>query len=326
MTAPVDAAALAQLIVERVAVGVFTVDERCTLVQFNRFMEQHSGVAASAVLGRNLFECFPELPRRWLEQKIRGVFVLQNFAFTSWRQRPYLFAFAHNRPVTGGVDRMQQDVTFVPVKGPDGAVIAVCVTITDATDACLSERASEQASAKLREALAEVEKLSVRDGLTGILNRRALDIRMRDEFARFRRYGSPLSLAMLDVDHFKRVNDTHGHLGGDEVLRRVSALVAAEIRDVDILGRYGGEELAMVLPAVDARGAAVVSERVRRVIEATPIAFMDATITVTVSIGVTEARPATTDVNGLIAEADEALYACKRGGRNRVHAFGADPN
>ncbi len=318
MTAPIDSSALALFILERVAVGVFTVDREMKVLQFNKYMEAHTGVSEASLLGRELFECFPELPKKWLAQKIRGVVLLKNFAFTSWKQRPYLFPFAHNRPITGGIDLMLQDVTFVPVKDAAGEVVAVCVTVFDATDACLAQRAAEEASEKLRVALAEVERLSVRDGLTGILNRRALDARFNEEVARFLRYRSPLALVLLDVDHFKKVNDTHGHLGGDEVLRCLAAMVSSEVRDVDIFGRYGGEELAVVLPGVGLQGAAVVAERVRARIEANPVAFGGGVIPVTVSIGVTEAREGTTDASVMIAEADGALYACKRWGRNRV--------
>ncbi len=321
MSVAVDEAELNRFIVERVAVGVIAVNAEMQILQFNKFMEVNTGVASATVLGRNLFECFPDVPRKWLEQKIRGVFIVKNFAFSSWKQRPYLFAFAHNRPVTGGVDQMQQDITFIPVKDAEGEVRAVCLTIFDATDACLSQRAAEDAGHKLRAALIEVEKLSTRDGLTGILNRRALDQRFAEELARAKRYQTPLAFMMFDLDHFKKVNDTYGHLGGDAVLQSVAKLVGGMIRDTDIFARYGGEELALLLPGVEAEGAAALGERLRAAIVDSPVDFDGTRIAVTVSIGVTETRASTAEIKELMAEADAALYECKRGGRNRVIRF-----
>ncbi len=312
---------LHRFIVERIAVGVLTVNTRMEVIQWNRYMEMNTGRLAGDIVGRNLFESFPDLPVKWLTQKIRGVIVLKNFAFTSWQQRPYLFAFRHNRPVTGGVDFMQQDVTFLPVRDASGEVTAVSVTIFDVTDAAVAQRAATDANARLRVALAEVEHLSTRDGLTGVPNRRALTHHFEPALQRFQQTGAPLSLAMFDVDHFKRVNDTYGHLGGDAVLRGIAARVGTYIRPTDIFGRYGGEEFALVLPETVGDDAAAVGEEVRAAIAAAPIDFDGTPIQVTVSIGVTEARPATKTVSELVAEADAALYRCKAAGRNRVLRF-----
>jgi diguanylate cyclase (GGDEF)-like protein len=284
-------------------------------------METNTGVSQAQILGRDLFECFPQLPKKWVTQKIRSVFILKNFAFTSWRQRPYLLSFPPNRPVTGGIDRMQQDLMFLPVKDASGEVRAVCITLFDATDACMAQRAAEEASEKLRGAMRELEELSTRDGLTGTLNRRALDQRFADEIKRFKRYRSPLAFLLFDIDHFKRVNDTHGHLAGDEVLRQVAARIVAGVRDTDVVGRYGGEELAAILPGTSAAGAVVVGERLRSAIEANQVEVAGAVIRVTVSVGISEARPSTGDMKELVAEADAALYQGKRQGRNQVICF-----
>ncbi len=106
---------LSDLVIERVSFGIFVLDREMRVLMWNRFMQDHSGVAAADVIGRNLFDSFPELPRAWLSRKIESVFQLGSFAFSSWEQRPYLFRFDHDRPITGGVDFMQQDCTFVPI-------------------------------------------------------------------------------------------------------------------------------------------------------------------------------------------------------------------
>ncbi len=141
---------LLKFVVDRVEVGIFAVDQAMRVTLWNRFMAVHSGRAADEVLGQNLFDCFPELPRKWLEKKIQSVFVLKNYSFTSWEHRPYLFRFHHNRPITGGIDTMQQNCTFLPVRGDGENVNHVCVTIFDYTDTALYQ-------GRLKSAIADLE-------------------------------------------------------------------------------------------------------------------------------------------------------------------------
>src|SRR5438045_716753 len=158
---------LLHFVANRIEVGILAVDRDMTVLVWNRFLEAHSGRSAAEVVGRSLFEVFPELPRAWLQRKINSVLVLKNFSFTSWRQRPYLFKFRHHRPITGGIDVMRQDCTFLPVTGEGGEVEAVCITVLDATETCMYQT-------KLDEALAVIAEQNVRDALTGVYNRRKL--------------------------------------------------------------------------------------------------------------------------------------------------------
>lgn len=150
---------LLDFVVDRLEVGIFAIDAAMTVVLWNHFMSMHSGRNAADVIGRNLFECFPELPRVWLEKKIRNVFLLKNYAFTSWEQRPYLFRFQHNRPVTGGVDAMQQSCTFLPVKGLSETVEHVCVTLYDFTDTAIFHSRLSRAIVDLEQEKAEQRRL-----------------------------------------------------------------------------------------------------------------------------------------------------------------------
>ena len=304
-------AARLEFVVERVNVGVLAVDRSMNVLLWNRFMADHSGLAAEAVLGRNLFHLCPELPRTWLTKKLDSVFLLKGFSFTSWEQRPYLFRFHHDRPVTGGVDWMQQNCTFLPMRGADGAVEAVCITVTDATAAALAQRALEHTMGELR------QRTRI-DGLTGIANRRHLEKRLSEEFQRHRRYGTPLSLLMFDIDHFKRVNDVHGHPAGDEVIRAVAARASEQVRASDVLGRYGGEEFALLLPGTNLEGARIAAEKVRLLIAGAPVPYKDIRLEVTVSVGVAQADPACADHEEFLRVADNALYRAKAAGRNRV--------
>ena len=144
---------LLDFVVDRLEVGIFAVDAEMKVVLWNHFMAMHSGHEPGRVIGRNLFECFPELPRVWLEKKIRNVFLLKNYAFTSWEQRPYLFHFQHNRPVTGGVDAMQQSCTFLPVKGAGDSVEHVCVSLYGFTDTAIFHGQLSHAIADLQHEL-----------------------------------------------------------------------------------------------------------------------------------------------------------------------------
>ena len=157
-----------------------------------------------------------------------------------------------------------------------------------------------------------------RDALTGCHNRKAFDERLPAEMAFAYRHDRPVSLVMLDIDHFKRVNDTYGHLGGDAVLRMVGAILRASIRTEDVVCRYGGEEFAVILREQGADSAWVVAERLRRAIEAASCTTANQEIHVTASLGVATWVGGDPDGKGLVKVADQALYAAKLAGRNRV--------
>ncbi|NOX75064.1 MAG: diguanylate cyclase [Gammaproteobacteria bacterium] len=305
---------LLNFIVDRAHVGIFVINRDRELVLWNQFMEIHSEQKADTVVGKNLFEAFPELPKKWLDRKIESVYILKNFSFTSWEQRPYLFKFRHNRPVTGGVDCMRQDCTLMPVKDDNGEVQYVCFTLFDTTDTSIYQLQLQELTEKLRE-------MSNRDGLTQLFNRRYIEENLDMEFQRAKRYKHPLSVILSDIDFFKKVNDTHGHLAGDEVLRIVSQRLQNGLRNVDVLGRYGGEEFMVVLPDTSLEGARVLAERLRQAVEETPIEAEGASLNVTVSLGITELREATAGYQQLIAEADTGLYQSKENGRNCVTIF-----
>jgi diguanylate cyclase (GGDEF)-like protein len=158
--------------------------------------------------------------------------------------------------------------------------------------------------------------------VTALLNRRALVDRLSHEMERARRYATPLALLMVDLDHFKDINDTHGHLVGDEALREVARLLQSAVRNVDIVARYGGEEFAIVLPETSNEGAVAFAERVReRVAEHVFANERLPSLRLTVSVGVASVPAADIEsVEDFFARSDEALYRAKAGGRNQVRA------
>lgn len=165
----------------------------------------------------------------------------------------------------------------------------------------------------------ELEDLSVRDSLTGLYNRRELETRLHEEIQRARRYNRTFSVLMLDIDYFKDVNDHYGHQAGDEVLVTVADLVRLNVRPVDVVCRYGGEELAVILPETEDKGAQIVAERIRSTIaESLTATSQGDVIRVTVSIGLATFPQDSSAGAGLIHAADQALYAAKQDGRNLV--------
>jgi two-component system chemotaxis family response regulator WspR len=176
---------------------------------------------------------------------------------------------------------------------------------------------------------AELQRLSTVDGLTGLANRRRFDEVLEQECRRARREGGSLALIMTDVDFFKKYNDSYGHLGGDECLRRVAAVLAQGARRPgDLAARYGGEEFALVLPQTTLEGAATVAETLRSGVAALDILHEGSSVAphVTLSLGVAVAEPdsARLEPTPLVEEADAALYQAKRSGRNRFVVRGAE--
>lgn len=175
---------------------------------------------------------------------------------------------------------------------------------------------------KLGETLEALRRLATRDQLTGLLNRREFDRILADEEERVRRFGHPLALVMIDVDHFKSVNDTHGHPVGDVVLREVARRVSGLLRAVDRVARFGGEEFALILMQTDRRAALEVARRVCAVVEGEPVLAGDnIALNVTVSAGVAISPDDGKSSEALVAAADRALYAAKARGRNRAVGF-----
>jgi diguanylate cyclase (GGDEF)-like protein len=161
---------------------------------------------------------------------------------------------------------------------------------------------------KLEEAFERIQNIAIRDALTGAYNRRFLIETLGREQARAGRMGGSFSVCVIDVDHFKSVNDTFGHAAGDEILKQVAAVGARGLRAVDVFGRFGGEEFLVIRPDTDRAGALLVAERIR--------AAMETETKVTVTIGVAE--HAKDDVTAVLARADQALYRGKTAGRNQV--------
>jgi diguanylate cyclase (GGDEF)-like protein len=193
----------------------------------------------------------------------------------------------------------------------------VCLMLYDATDAALDERALQSANE-------ELDRLGRTDGLTGLYNRRAWEHHLQTEFKRFPRSGKACTLVMFDIDHFKRVNDTYGHQAGDEVIRITSALLQETKREMDIAGRYGGEEFCVILLDTDSQGGVIFAERLRKAVEATRVNYDGQEIRFCISLGVAEIGRELSHHSIWLEQADKALYQSKEGGRNRTTLYTAE--
>ena len=162
-----------------------------------------------------------------------------------------------------------------------------------------------------------IYRMTIMDGLTGIHNKRYLVEQLDRELSRATRHGRPLSLVMCDIDHFKRVNDEFGHLAGDHVLKEVAQLAKSRLRPDDVIARYGGEELAVILPETDLAGGVRIADELRKMIATETFIFEDEDIDITISCGVAQLDPKWRSYD-FVRAADEQLYEAKRAGRNRV--------
>jgi diguanylate cyclase (GGDEF)-like protein len=191
-----------------------------------------------------------------------------------------------------------------------GNVEQICLIVYDVTDTAINKMAQQQANTQL-------QNLSRTDHLTGLYNRGYWELRLIQEFKRFDRYDQASTLIMMDIDHFKRVNDKYGHTVGDDVIRQVSRAMKEQVRDLDIAGRYGGEEFGVILTGTDAQGAAVFAERLRTTIEKMVVISDGQEVRFTISMGISQLTNKIADHRGWIEKADAALYQSKEGGRNR---------
>lgn len=188
-----------------------------------------------------------------------------------------------------------------------------CIAI-DITERKFYERQLENYQRQLEEVVAKLEDLAVTDALTGIKNKGAFQNRLNEEWQRARRYNLPMSLLLLDVDFFKKYNDSFGHPAGDEVLKKVAAIMEQQARPSDFVARFGGEEFAIILTNTEIEGAYIVAERLRRAIESATWPHRP----VTASIGIASSQPEMKERSELLESADQALYRAKANGRNCV--------
>ena len=298
-------------------VGMVVLDLNYEICNWNGFMEHHSNVEMEDAVGSNLFTLFPEISEEWFRQKMETVVLLNNKAFTTWEQRPYVFKFKSYLPITGVHEFMFQNMTIIPLKSLSGKVEQVSLVIYDVSDVATNRIA-------LQEVNHQLELANRIDPLTQLFNRGHVEQCIKGEFNRFKRSGSPVSLVMIDIDFFKKVNDKYGHPAGDAVLRTVGKIISTLQRNTDASGRYGGEEFVVILTDTNIDQAIYFVERLRKKMENTLTSYGEDDISVTISLGISQAAPEIADYKEWLDQADQSLYRAKENGRNQYQIFSKD--
>ena len=294
-------------ILNAINVGLVTLDPEFRVRSWNHWMETHSGIEEARIVGAPLFQFFPALDNPAFLRNCRSVLSFGSFAFFSQKIHHHLFPFKPARSLGAHFEHMQQSCVMGPIRGDDGTVASLFLVVQDVTELVAHEH--------------QLREMNMRDGLTGVFNRRYLDHRLAVELERFKRYARPLSLLIIDIDFFKRVNDRFGHPCGDSVLKTVAADLSGGVRKADLVARYGGEEFCCVLPETSLAGALIVAEKLRAAAEARQHTWEGQPVPVTVSVGVAEAKEEMAGAAELVGQADASLYEAKRSGRNRVVAI-----
>jgi len=297
-------------VIHNINVGLIVIDVDYNIKLWNNFMVNRSGKRADVAMGENIFDLFPEVSDAWFVRKIESVITLANRAFTTWEQRPYLFKFKNYRPITGAAEFMYQNITFLPLKGVDGKINNIAIVVYDVTDEAVGK-------AELETANKELARLSQTDRLTQLNNRGHWEECLELEFDRYQRTKHAVTLIMFDIDHFKRINDSHGHQAGDEVIRQTAKTIFRTIRKTDIAGRYGGEEFGVVLVDTGKENAMILAERLRKRIESLTVRYDDLKIKFKVSIGIAELNDDVKNHTEWLAHSDKALYYSQENGRNQ---------
>ena len=288
--------------------GVVILDASYKIQFWNDWMALHSGRAEEELLGQSIFDAYPNLNQPVFLRSFKSVFTFGNFYFFSQKLHGYLFPFRTFSSFQTPFDRMQQSCTVCPLReSNEPRVTHLCITVQDVTEVAAYEKF--------------LVEMNHRDSLTGIYNRRFFTSRLKEEFERHRRYNRPISMLMIDIDHFKSVNDTYGHLCGDFLLKSVCGTIQSALRRVDILARFGGEEFCCLLPETTFESSLITAERIRSQVETAFYTYEGQTIPVTVSIGVPQLPGPTDSHERFLVNADHALYEAKKKGRNSIAAF-----
>ncbi len=291
--------------------GIIILDEDLNVKAWNKWLEIFTKVKEKDIIGKSLCQYFPYINEKKLRRKAKTVLVTKNPSFLSLNTNRYLINIPVSNVTNTVFESMQQDITILPY---DLEKKYICIYIYDNTLMC-------EINQKLERANEELIDMSHRDPLTQIFNRRYFSEQSKKikSFSQ-RNNNIPFSIITLDIDKFKKINDTYGHLVGDEVIIKVAHIIEEEVRTSDIVARFGGEEFVMLLQDCDLDNAYKVAEKVRQDIEKASIpVHIDTDVKFTVSIGVAQFSEAdNNNIELTLSRADEALYKAKNIGRNKT--------
>jgi len=300
-------------ILDTLSEGVLVLDEKEQIVLANEAFIERMGVSARELQGRKASEF------DWVCSALE-----EEDMIYPWEQSVQRGENQKSFPLTfqvGADDVRTFMVNSSPIRGTDGKTRGALATFDDVSDIEEKNTKLEKTLSMLKESRGkikqqndELKQLSMQDSLTSCLNRRAFFERFDSEWSGALRYDYPVSCIMVDLDHFKLINDDHGHSAGDQVLQGLSSVLTTSTRKTDSVCRYGGEEFCVLLPHTDINQAVIVAEKIRRSLEA----LYPSNIAITASLGVSASELGAANPQELIEQADQALYAAKHGGRNLV--------
>lgn len=291
-------------IFEMVNVGIVILDKDLKVYKWNRWMEIHSNIKPDSIIGDSIFKHFPKLENKWFLRSCKSVLAFGNFSFFSQKLHQYCFPFKPVNTINSNFKYMQQNCTLGPLRDDKNKITYLYIMVQDVTEIAAYEN--------------RLVEMNSRDGLTGVYNRKFFQSRLKEEFERYKRYNTPFSLIMQDIDFFKKVNDNYGHLAGDYVLKKFAATIISRIRGADIIARYGGEEFCCLLPETPLESAHTLADHIRKKIEEMVFEFEGIQMKITVSQGVAELHKKMDSPDQLVKLADNALYEAKKAGRNKV--------
>jgi len=293
-------------IFDMVNLGLVILDKEYKVYKWNRWMELHSGIEAEKISGKPVFDFFPNLNNPTFLRNCKSVFAFGNFSFFSQKLHKYFFPFKPETSIGSTFEFMQQSCTMGPLRDADNKIQYIFLSVQDVTEVVAYEK--------------QLFLLSVKDGLTGVYNRRYLEKRLKDEFERHLRYRRALSLIILDIDFFKKINDTYGHQCGDFILMEMSKTISKNLRKIDVLARYGGEEFCCLILEAQLPSALIIAERLRKTVDESQFIFKGTLIETSISLGVSSVQDEINSPEELLKKADVALYKAKENGRNRVES------
>jgi diguanylate cyclase (GGDEF)-like protein len=292
--------------------GILVLDENLCIKEWNRWLEIQTSKKKIDVVGENFCELFPYVSEKKLKRKIKSVLITQNPSFYSIDPHNYLIKIPLSNITNSFFDTMQQNVTIVPY---DIEKNEVAIYIYNDTSLC-------ETNAKLKMLNIELEYISHRDPLTHLYNRRYFTEEVEKRKSVSIRNNTPICIVMLDIDKFKNINDTYGHLIGDKVIIEVAKSLNKYLRNSDIVARFGGEEFIILLENSDLQNSFDVAEKIRQKIEESLISSEESQkpIKFTASFGVAQFDQQKDDNNieKTILNADRALYEAKESGRNKT--------
>jgi diguanylate cyclase (GGDEF)-like protein len=289
-------------IIETINLGVFVLDADARLVYWNRWLENASGISSTEALDKRVFELFPELETPVFIRNLKSVLSFGNFAYFSQKLHSRLFDLPAPPGSPEGIEHMEQQCVMGPIRENEKIACAY-VIVEDVTETVARER--------------RLAEFAMKDALTSAYNRRYFDKRLAEELERCRRYDRCLGLIMLDIDHFKNVNDLYGHQFGDEALRSAVSRWSGTIRFSDMIARYGGEEFCILLPESGPDESLALAERLRMVVSSSDVVYNGQHARITVSGGVAFSRSGD-GPDDILHRVDRALYRAKAQGRDRI--------